>query len=100
MSKGLRKQQERRSVKIILPQSLQRRVLIDDRTCKEDIRPVSRREGGFSHPTDDDQKWDDECANLLQATSQRPVRNAAEYSYDRTTDTDPNGEFHLALGRR
>jgi hypothetical protein len=53
---------------------------------------------GFSHPTDDDQKRDDECANLLQATSQQPVQNPAEYSYDRAADADPNGEFHLALG--
>jgi len=59
---------------------------------------LSRDESrAFSHPTDDDQKRDDECANLLQAKSQRPVRNQAEYRYDRTADADPNGEFHLAL---
>ena len=26
------------------------------------------------------------------------MRNTAEYSYDRATDADPDGEFHLALG--
>jgi len=56
----------------------------------------------FSHPADDNQKRDDECANLLQQVSQRPVRNQAGHSYNRIADADPNGEFHLALlgGRR
>lgn len=51
----------------------------------------------FSHPTDDDQERNDECANLLQATSQWSNHTLAEYSYDRAADADSNGEFHLAL---
>jgi hypothetical protein len=37
------------------------------------VSPVEGESGGFSHPTDDDQERDDKCANLLQATSQRPI---------------------------
>jgi len=54
--------------------------------------------GGFLHPTNDDQERDDECANLLQATSQRPNCNQVGYSYDRAADANSDGEFHLALG--
>ena len=73
-------------------------MLIDGRSCKEDVSPPRGESGGsFSHPTDDDQEGNDECANLLQGTSQRPNNNLAEYSYDGAADADPNGEFHLAL---
>jgi len=59
---------------------------------------LEMRVGVSLHPADDDQEWDDECADLLQDTSQRPNHNTAEYGYDRAADADPNSEFHLALG--
>jgi len=62
-----------------------------------DVSPARDKTGSFSHPTDDNQERNDECANLLQATSQRRNHNPAEYSYDRAADADSNGEFHLAL---
>ena len=74
-------------------------MLIDDQSCEEDVSPASGESsgGGFSHPTDDDQEGNDECANLLQVTSQWPNLNLAEYRYDRAADADTNGEFHIAL---